>query len=216
MNQKYGFKLRIIVNNPSWVVSDIKKTYPLFYIGLTVFLLAYSQHVSANAGVPMIFLAMPALLISIVPIILIEALYISRSLSFSLKKAAKTSVYSNIGSTLVGVPLTWGVLVLVQMIAGGGSAYGLETTQDKILAVTLQAAWLIPYESEMHWMIPAAGLILIVPFFLASWLTEYFIAKKLNVDTEPRLISRCMFVANLITYSLMSIWPIYWYLMKTN
>ena len=164
----------------------------------------------------MIFLAMPALIISIVPIIFIEALYIAKKLLFSIEKAAKTSVLSNIGSTLVGVPLTWGILVLVQMLTGGGSAHGLDTIQDKILAVTLQAAWLIPYESEMHWMIPAAGLVLIVPFFLASWLTEYYIAKIMHADIEASLLKQCMFYANLFTYSLMCIWPIYWYLTKSN
>lgn len=171
-------------------------------------LLMFPQVAFANAGVPMIFLIMPVFGLAIVPIIIIETLYISKFLQLPKKTAAKTVTISNIVSTIVGIPLTWVVLVLIQMTTGGGSSYGLDSTLDKVLAVTWQAPWLIPYESDLNWMIPIAGLVLLVPFFYASWWSEYFVTKQIHKDIGVVLIKKYVCNANLITYSLLSLWPI--------
>jgi hypothetical protein len=121
----------------------------------------------ANAGVPMLFLAMPAFLMSLVPIIAIETLYILKGLELSLGQSLKTVSISNVASTIIGIPLTWFLLVLVQMVTGGGSAYGINSVMGKVLAVTWQAPWLIPYEEDLNWMIPVAGVVLLIPFFFA-------------------------------------------------
>ena len=171
-------------------------------------LLIFPGLAQANAGVPMIFLVMPAFTLSIIPIIIIEAIYISKTLEVSGKEAAKTVTISNLVSTIVGIPLTWVILVAIQIITGGGSAYGLSSALTKALAVTWQAPWLIPYESELHWMIPVAGFVLLIPFFFASWWTEYFVTKQLSKTLEAALIKKTTRNANLITYSLLTLWPI--------
>jgi hypothetical protein len=162
----------------------------------------------ANAGVPMIFLVMPAMALSIIPIIIIEAIYLSKKLGLSGKDSAKTVTISNLASTIVGIPVTWILLVVIQMITGGGSAYGLNTALTKVLAVTWQAPWLIPYESDLHWMIPVSGLVLLIPFFFVSWWSEYFVSKKLIKDIEAQTIKIAVRNANLITYGLLTLWPI--------
>ena len=171
----------------------------------------------ANAGVPMLFLAMPAFLISLVPIIAIETLYISKGMQLPLAQSLKTVSISNVASTVVGIPLTWFLLVLVQMVTGGGGAYGIDSVIGKILAVTWQAPWLIPYESDLNWMIPVAGLVLLVPFFFASWWSEYFVSKKLNKALPTENIKSMVRNANLITYSLLATWPIgFWVLSSAS
>ncbi len=85
----------------------------------------------------------------------------------------------------------------------------METITQKILAVTLQAAWLLPYENELNWMIPAAGTFLLIPFFFVSWFSEYFIAKKMIKNTEAVIIKKQVFNANLITYLLLLLWPFF-------
>ena len=117
-------------------------------------LLCISSVASANAGVPIIFLAMPTLGLSILPIIIIEAMFLSKKLELTTSSAFKTTTISNPVSTIVGIPLTWLLLVLIQMLAGGGGAFGLDTTLGKVLSVTLQAAWLIPYETDLHCTAP--------------------------------------------------------------
>ncbi|MDP2513959.1 hypothetical protein Q8W15_17405 [Photobacterium damselae subsp. piscicida] len=167
----------------------------------------------ANAGVPMLFLAMPAFLISLVPIIAIETLYISKGMELPLAQSLKTVSISNVASTVVGIPLTWFLLVLVQMVTGGGGAHGIDSVIEKILAVTWQAPWLIPYEKDLNWMIPVAGLVLLIPFFFASWWSEYFVSKKLNKTLPSESLKSKVRNANLITYSLLASWPIgFWVL----
>lgn len=177
-------------------------------------LLCMPSVASANAGVPMIFLAMPVLGFSIIPIIIIEAIFLSKKLELAIPSAFKTTTISNLVSTIVGIPLTWLFLVLIQMLAGGGGAYGLDATLGKVLSVTLQAAWLIPYESDLHWMIPVAGLVLLVPFFFASWWSEYFVSKKILKDHSPQKVKVVVRNANIITYALLALWPIGFWLMN--
>lgn len=175
--------------------------------------LAVPSMAYANAGVPMLFLAMPALLFSLVPIIAIESLYISKGLKLPIGQSLKTVSISNLASTIIGIPLTWLLLVVVQMVTGGGGAYGIDSVMGKVLAVTWQAPWLIPYEKDLDWMIPVAGLVLLVPFFFASWWSEYFVSKKINKVLPPLSIKIKVRNANLITYSLLAAWPIgFWVL----
>lgn len=170
----------------------------------------------ANAGVPMIVLVMPALGLSIIPIIAIEALYLGRTLALRFPRAAKTATIANLISTIVGVPLTWMVLVLIQMIAGGGGTFGLDSTLGKVLSVTLQAAWLIPYESDLHWMIPVAGLVLLVPFFFVSWWSESYVSKKMLHEYPAHNVTVAVRNANIVTYVLLAFWPVgFWILNKT-
>lgn len=180
----------------------------LAFLALVVPGIAY-----ANAGVPMLFLAMPAFLISLVPIITIETLYLSKGLELSLGQSLKTVSISNAASTIIGIPLTWFLLVLVQMVTGGGGAYGIDSVIGKVLAVTWQAPWLIPYEEDINWMIPVAGLVLLIPFFFTSWWSEYFVSKKINKTLPSLSIREKVRNANLITYSLLAAWPIgFWVL----
>lgn len=186
----------------------ISKQTTLAFLALLVPGIAY-----ANAGVPMLFLAMPAFLISLAPIIAIETIYISRGLELPLAQSLKTVGISNVASTIIGVPLTWFFLVLVQMVTGGGGAYGIDSAMGKVLAVTWQAPWLIPYEEDLSWMIPVSGLVLLIPFFFASWWSEYFVSKKINKTLPSLSIKRKVRDANLITYTLLALWPVgFWIL----
>lgn len=184
------------------------KKITLAFLSLVVPGVAY-----ANAGVPMLFLAMPAFVISLVPIIAIEAVYISKGLEITIGQSLKTVSISNVVSTIIGIPITWFLLVAIQVVTGGGDAYGIDTVMGKLLAVTWQAPWLIPYEDDLNWMIPVAGLVLLVPFFFVSWWSEYFVSKKINKTLPLLSIRRKVRNANLITYTLLAAWPVgFWVL----
>lgn len=166
----------------------------------------------ANAGVPMLMLAMPVYAISLLPIIGIESLYLSKKLSLELHQALKAVSISNLASTLVGIPITWVLLVFIQMVTGGGSSYEVSTTFGKIIAVTWQAPWLIPHEKELGWMIPVAGTFLLVPFYFASWWSEYFVSIKMLKNQSPIELKKYTRNANLITYLLLALWPLGMYI----
>ena len=170
-------------------------------------LLLISSEMSARAdiGVPMIFVTLPSMLIALIPIILIESFCLSRRLNADPTSTIKPVAIANVISTLVGIPITWLLLVLVQMLTGGGGANGIETTKQRFLAVTWQAPWLIPYESDLSWMIPAATLVLLVPFFFASWQIEVQVVKKLMKESPSADVAKGMFLANVVSYLLLGI-----------
>jgi hypothetical protein len=70
-------------------------------IAIGALLLAAPRVAFADAGVPMIFLVMPAMAMSILPIIAVEAFYLHRSLPLPVGVAAKTATTANLVSTLV-------------------------------------------------------------------------------------------------------------------
>jgi hypothetical protein len=165
---------------------------------LAVWLIATPAY--ANIGVPMIFITLPMMVVGLIPVIGIETFVFRKKLAVSLRQTVRTVTVINLVSTLIGIPLTWFLLVVLQIVTGGGGAHGLKTLHAKFLAVTWQAPWLIPYETDMYWMIPSAILFLLIPFFFASWLVEYQVAWRILRDFDRKDVKKAVFWANLITY----------------
>lgn len=173
---------------------------------LSLFLIAAATPAYADAGVPMIFITLPGMLVALIPIIAIEGVILKKALHLTGKRAALASSVANVLSTVVGIPVTWVLLVVLQMVTGGGYAYGLETPLRRFLAVTWQAPWLIPYEADLNWMIPAALLVLLIPFFLASWVIEWYaINNWFFYGREGKMVRRATFKANVVSYLLLAV-----------
>lgn len=175
---------------------------------LAASLLLSPSLVHADAGLPMLILAMPIFALSIIPIVIIEAIYMHHYLSLPARVAGQASLMSNLISTLVGIPMTWILLAILQSWTGGDRAYGLDSTLGKIIAVTWQAPWLIPYEENFDWIIPIAGIVLLIPFYFASWYSEYLTLEKILHRIPSAKLKVCSRNANLITYGLMLLWPV--------
>lgn len=84
-------------------------------------------------------------------------------------------------------------------------AEGLETPWQRIFAVTVQSPWLVPYEGDLHWMVPAAAMTLCVFFFFASVWVEYLVMRRLTPDVERRLVGRWAWRGNIASYALLEI-----------
>jgi hypothetical protein len=157
----------------------------------------------ANAGVPMLALIWPISWLLLVPVILVEAAVAREVLSLSSRRALLVSTVANATSTLLGIPITWLVLLGLEILfTGGGTGYGLNTTAQKIVAFTVQAPWLIPYEGSLHWLIPAAAIVLCIPFFFTSVYAERLVARRLATGTARSDVVRWSWRANLITYGV--------------
>jgi hypothetical protein len=174
-------------------------------IAAAVAVVAIPASASANAGVPMLAVVYPGMGILLIPVIVLEVVVLRRLLGASLRRTAIMVTVSNLVSTVIGVPLTWGALVGVQALTGGGGAAGpsFDTFLGKVLAVTWQAPWMMPYEADMYWMIPVASLVLLVPFFFASWLIEYQLSRLFMRETEKPVLRQAVLVANLVSYALL-------------
>lgn len=183
---------------------------PATYIFLFLIVSEVAAH--ADIGVPMIFITLPSMLVALLPVIQVEAFVLGRKLGVAHRTVIKAVSIANIVSTIIGIPVTWFLLVLVEMFTGGGGAYGIETTKQRFLAVTWQAPWLIPYEHDLDWMIPAATLFLLIPFFFASWLIEERIVRAFLKESDPRSVKRGMFAANGASYLLLGLITLCWLL----
>jgi hypothetical protein len=164
----------------------------------------------ADAGLPMLAVAWPLSWFAFMPIVAIECVVSWRYIILPWRKSLSGSLIANIASTIVGIPITWGLLLAVEIMAtNGGRAYGLKTFSTKLLAVTVQAPWLIPYEEDLYWMVPSA-LLFLLPFFgIVSVFMERPIFRKFaNCDKkEAKLWS---WSANGITYGISIIAALIW------
>ena len=104
--------------------------------------------VQANSGLPMLFVVWPASWFLLLLVIPLEASLASRILKLNYKQSLKLSCIANLYSTVAGIPVTWMCLVMIQHILGADRGAGIQTTREKILAVTLQSPFLLPYGGD--------------------------------------------------------------------
>ncbi|MBY0555262.1 hypothetical protein K2P97_12085 [bacterium] len=160
--------------------------------------------VNADAGVPMVFLGLYFSLFLFVPVCLLEIFFLKIKMKVDYKKIVLPVVKSNFVSTIIGYPLSWIVLLVVQLVTVGGNVVMMSDTWSVFKSVVLQAAWLVPFEDKLQWMIPAAGLVGLIPaFFISVWL-EYYILKDVVIG-HIKFKRTDIQNANLISYMLLFI-----------
>jgi hypothetical protein len=142
----------------------------------------------ADAGVPMIFLTMPAMMMLLIPIIIVEGLLCKKWLGLTTWQALKSNAVSNAASTVFGIPVAWGIMLGVEILAGAAvnrsqALHNWQSPLANVIGFLLGSAWIAPPERNV-WMVPAATLVLLVPFFFASYLIEYFVLKAMVGVTE--------------------------------
>jgi hypothetical protein len=160
--------------------------------------------VLANIGVPMLFVQLPLMIIALPVVIFIEAALCRRWFRMEWKPALRATSVANLVSTLVGFPLMWLTLVVVQMMVGGGSAPKIPDPWFSIYTVTVQAPWLLPYEDKLYWMVPTACLILLVPaFFVTVWIERKFYRRSLQRGEISISISAATWRMHLASYAFL-------------
>ena len=105
----------------------------------------------ANVGIPMIFVQMPAMVCELIPVIIIEALLIRRWVSLSYRDAFVGITKANFVSTLVGVPVAWLAMFLLELvimlplaIAADKFHWKMDSPVFEIMGFFLSVAWLGP------------------------------------------------------------------------
>lgn len=169
----------------------------------------------ANVGVPMIFIYWPLMVCALVPVIIVEALLIRRWLSLSVREAFVGVGKANLFSTLVGVPLAWLAMLALEfavMLPLGLAAgkWDLDGPVWQALAFLFSIAWLAPAEGYLHWMVPAAVGLLLVPCFYLSVILERRSCTRTWSTADPARVRRAVFAANLASYALLFILACGW------
>lgn len=158
----------------------------------------------ANAGLPMILVLFPAVLLASPVIVLVEAVLGWTFFRSSLERWFGMCIALNLASSLVGVPLAWLLALLIEFTVVGGGAHGVDDWWGVLVSVVGQAAWLVPYEDEFDWMVPVAYLVLLIPAYVMTVLMELglyqLFFRKLIELRRPRLV---FVLLNLCSYSLL-------------
>lgn len=171
----------------------------------------------------MLFVTWPEMLIALIPVVAIEAWIMKPRLKMAAGETLRLAGIANVTSAIVGIPLAWLALAGLELVSTrGGTAFGLDAPWRKLLAVTVQAPWLIPYESELYWMVPAATLALLPAYFFASWGIEFAVVRKLLEKPASKIfegkpsgppigqVRRAVLLANFGSYATLALVTILW------
>ena len=162
----------------------------------------------ADIGVPLIALFLPPMWLSLIPVILLEAFLLGRLLSLRMSSTLLPSSVGNIATTIIGVPFTWLFLAIFEGVCCD-TAQGLDSFGAKVYAVTIQAPWLIPYETDLNWMIPAALMVMAIPCYVVSVAIEGKINRKFFHELDSRNVWRATWISNAGSYIMLGLlmWP---------
>ena len=161
-----------------------------------------------NAGLPMIVPSMMVMIVAVIPIILLEAFCFHSSLGVTFWNALKSSAIANIFSTVIGIPVTWAFLILLRYLTDGGRPFNLKSQPllIKFLLFIWESSWMFPRGNGRRWTIYVSGLVLIVPFFFASWFSEYWIVAYFLANVASSETNKAVRNANLLSYFLLAIY----------
>jgi hypothetical protein len=167
----------------------------------------------ADTGLPMIVFLWPLCLIALVPVILLEAMLIFEWTGRAIKpqKIIAKVAYANLFSTILGIPLAWGLVFIVQLCVQLVRVYTKipvermpETMQHLVLSVTMPA-WL-PYLGDAPFWIPNVALfVLLVPAYLVTWRMEYLMLRKILHDIPVESLRVLVRNVNRITYVMLGL-----------
>lgn len=166
---------------------------------LLAIIFLYSSPAYANAALPLVFLSLPGMALALVPVIAMESYVLMKILGLSMGSGLSVVFVANVVSTIVGLPVTWLLLLPLAKLP-----------QHEIPGVL----WFMPLygvkKYPKDWMVPAACLLLLIPYFFVSWFIEYKIAMRMLDGFEPQNLSYGVLVSNLVSYGILALIVLGW------
>lgn len=178
----------------------------------------------ADAGIPMIVFTFPAMVLLLIPVVATEAFLCKKWLGLSTWTALKANAASNLASTLLGIPGAWAIMLAVEFGTMGlveriPKLQNWDTPLSNTIFLILDSAWLGPIRGDSIWIVPAATLVLLVPFFFASYSIEYLVLKFMVGESDEQRrnftdhrLRIAVRNANLVTYGAMFVGTVIWLL----
>lgn len=173
----------------------------------------------ADVGIPMMFIQWPLMIGALIPVIIVEALLIRRWVQLSYRDAFIGVTKANLFSTLVGLPLAFLVIFVLQMVvlisvasAAEQRHWNLDSLQAspfiRIVEFTLGIAG--RPDNAAYWQIPLAAALLLVPSFYVSVWVERFMCRRAWPNSDTAAVRRGVFLANLASYLVLFILACGW------
>lgn len=161
-----------------------------------------------DLGLPMIVPSLALMVVALIPIVLIEALVVGRTSQVSFKKALVPVTLANLVSTFAGIPVTWGLLTLIEFLSVHTIGYATNgKIWTELFSVTLGAPWVAPGHKKEEWIILGAMLFLLIPYGFASWWVELRVIQKFQsivMSESAASIRWSIAKANLVSYLLLA------------
>jgi len=165
----------------------------------------------------MICVQMPVMVGALIPVILLEAVLIRRWLGLSYVSAFRGVALSNLGSTLIGVPIAWGIMFIIELgvllpvsIAADHWHWQFRSPVFEVVGLFLSCAWLGPIDQNQAWLVPAAAALLLIPSFYVSVWIERRICIFSWKGSDPNAVRRCVYHANLASYLMLFVLACVW------
>ena len=185
------------------------------------------MYMLADAGVPMIFITLPGMVLLLLPIIGAEAALIIHRTSLRKGKVFWATAAANVVSTIIGIPLTWGVLFLCEMGLFEALAHTTKLGQrtwnsplERVVGTILTAPWIAPVGDSGSWAVPLATFVLLIPFFFVSvWVEQKVIEHILPATTaldaqldevNEKVLRNAVRDANLMSYGFLLAFATAW------
>ena len=163
----------------------------------------------ADALLPTVALISPITVFLLIPIIAIEAWYVSRFLKLRFWKAARVMALANVVSTILGIPITF-AFSFVQNRAMT-HAYGSQKANfDKWMATGDRTARAFSFGHYPGWAFLLSAIVTLIVCFLVSWWIEYIVARwrlrdaMAQAQFSRQRVNEAVRNANLISYSLLA------------
>ena len=156
----------------------------------------------ANIGLPMVAVFLPPAWFALVPIIAIESAYGVWRFRIATGPTWAAVATANCISTLIGLPVTWVVLALGQLVLFGWLPEFSIALPLGVLTV-VGAPWLGPGAEKSPWMVPLASAVLTVPFYAMSVACEYLVVRRFMPDLSRHVLRSWMLGANAASYAFL-------------
>ncbi len=181
----------------------------LFSSAVLVALLFVPLDAGADAGIPMLPLGYPIVWLMLIPVVIVEALYVVFKLRMPANKILGRVTLANLVTTLIGFPIAWIAALLWEfavMIPLSHTNLTLLDRHPKIssaLSIFLFPAWLGSF--DQRWPLAIAFVVLLIPTYFLSYVVEWRILRRFaweETDANVRLAVRN---ANLCSYVLLAL-----------
>lgn len=146
----------------------------------------------ADAGIPMLPVQYPELLLYVLPVILIETVYLSRHLHTQWRRTAIALTVANMLTVALGFPLAWGIYKLTNWMFGfppiTTSIFSNMWRVPVWIAIKMFPAW--AGLRQEAWPVLAVWVVLLLPSFLLSglvkaWLVQWYDLLNFKGNTRP-------------------------------
>lgn len=191
-----AFKLHIMSKN--------KKSYGLF-TSLLLFAVIIPANAYANVAIPTVFFTIPAMLIALIPVVVVEAYILAKTLKISFHAAIKPTSVANIVSTIVGFPLASAIHTVVAYLILTVNVHNKSNVVHDIWQAVQLGVFIWDVRFTHAWAAPMAYCLFLISTLALSIIIEYLIIRKMLFVYPRRLILIGTVYGNLVSYTILSI-----------